>query len=151
MNEEEQTAYIIQHLSTGDDPKDLILDLCEKSNLSWPEAEALVRQVQEEKRGVITRKQLPLLFAVALVIFLAGLVMIGSSIYTISSEVSLAQLDPTVQALEQNLDAMQRLYYFFTFILEEGGKALASLILGVAMVIGSLVGMRDTWANVLTK
>jgi len=151
MNEEEQAAYIVHHLTEGDDPKDLILDICQKTNLSWPEAEALVKQVQEEKQAVIARKQLPLLFTLALGIFIVGLGLIGYSVYTIYSQVSIARLSGDVQALEQNIDAMQRVYSFFRFALESGGRTLFILILGIAMVFGSLLGMRDTWTVILNR
>ncbi len=149
MNKEEQTAYIIHRLSDGDAPKDLIFYLCEKENLSWPQAEALVKRVQEEKEGDIARKQFPLLIALALGIFLIGLGLIGYSVYETLSQISLAAVDPRAELIEQNMDSIQRLYYFASFAVNEGPGTIATFFLGIAMVIGSLLGMRDTWAKIL--
>ena len=39
-------AFIIPPWSGGDDPNDLILELCRKNNIAWPQGEELVRRVQ---------------------------------------------------------------------------------------------------------
>ncbi len=144
MNEDELTAYIVHHLTEGDDPKDLVFDLCEKTNLSWPKVEALVKQIQEEQQGTIARKQLPLMFALALVIFLAGLGLVGYSLYTFTS--------PLLQGLTGSPAAVANYsLYIVNVIIDSHGTVVYALVIGTGMILGSLIGMKDVWANVLTR
>jgi hypothetical protein len=152
MNTDEQIAYIIHHLTEGDDPKDLVFDLCQQTNLTWPQAEALVRQVQEEKQGDIARKQFPLLFILALGAFVIGLGLIGYSVYSVIAEMALVPADPlNGQLVEQNIDGVSRLYLFFSLVVRSGGQIITLFVLGIAMVLGSLLGMRDTWVKILSN
>lgn len=150
MNAEDPTTYIIHHLTQGDSPKDLIFDLCEKFGLNWPQAETLVKQVQEEKRGDIARKQFPLMFTLALGIFLVGLGLIGYSVYVVWTQFPILEASRSgAQTIEQNMDALAYMYFVFQIILQSGGQIITMFILGIGMVIGSLLGMRDTWGAIL--
>ncbi len=150
MDNEERTSFIIHHLSEGDDPNDLIYQICQKDNISWQEAEALVKKVQIDKKDVIIRKQFPLLFAVALVIFLGGLACIGYSIFVYAAEISLLQSNMGSQ-VTNNLDAAQIFTGFIAALIHQGPTPIFVFITGIAMVLGSLVGMRDAWASVLNR
>ncbi len=146
METDEQTTYIIHHLSEGDAPQDLVFDLCQKYNLSWPEAEKLVQRVQTESVGEITRKQFPLMIALALVIFIAGLGLLGYSIYLIGLpliEGSLANGTP--------MDAANFSLYVLEVIVGSRGMVLVAFVGGIGMVLGSLLGMRDIWSTLLNK
>ena len=144
MNGEEQTAYIIHHLSDGDDPKDIILDLCEQANLSWPQSEALVKRVQEEKAVEITRKQFPLLFTLALAIFLGGLGLVGYSLYLFGR--------PLLEGYSGTpMAAANYSYYLLQVIIGSRGTVIYALVMGTGMILGSLFGMRDVWSQILNK
>jgi len=146
METEEQTAYIIHHLSEGDAPRDLIFDLCQKYNLSWPQAEALVQRVQTDNSADISRKQFPLLAVLALAIFVAGLGLIGYSVYLFAL--------PFIEGNVNNgtpADAANYSYYILQVIIGSRGTVIYAFIIGIGMVFGSLLGMRDAWSSILNK
>ena len=79
MNQEEITTFIIKELAKSRNPKDVVLSVCEKTNMPWPEAEKLVRHVQlNHGKQVATRKSpLLIIFSVALLIIGAGAIFFG--------------------------------------------------------------------------
>ncbi len=146
MEQDEQTTYIIHHLSEGDAPQDLVFDLCQKYNLSWPEAEALVQRVQTDGAGEIARKQFPLLIVLALAIFVAGLALIGYSLYQLGF--------PLIQGSLTNgtpVDAANLSLYVLDVIIGSRGMVIVAFVVGFGMVMGSLLGMRDVWIKILNK
>jgi hypothetical protein len=82
MDNDQIHEYIVTGLSRGVSPDEIAYNLCETNNLRWPEAEALVQQVQSEKAHSIARRQFPLLFLLGAGVFLAGAaVLIEAAIY----------------------------------------------------------------------
>jgi hypothetical protein len=159
MDDNEITESIVRDLGKFDDPEDLILELCQKTGRSWPEVETLVRQVQSTRRGEIAARQFPLLFVLAFGIFAAGLALV------IFAGVSLLNggLDRLTSARGQ-IDFDQALLRSFREGLAPFGELAVEMLktvytlginpfslgfLGVAMILGSLFGMRDTWAAIL--
>jgi len=76
MQEEEITNYIVKELEEFRNPKDIILAVCEKTNMPWAKAQALVRQVQLSHRQEISRRQSPILIGSSIASFILGLVFI---------------------------------------------------------------------------
>lgn len=144
MNEEEQIAFIVHQLADGNDPKDFIYDLCEKAHLSWPQAEALVKRVQEEKEAEIGRKQFPLLFTLALGIFLVGMGLMGYSVYSFLRPLLAGQTGSPMDVSNYSI-------YLLGIVVESHGLVVYGFIIGLAMVLGSLWGMRDEWSRILTR
>jgi hypothetical protein len=150
MDNDEQTAYIVHHLSEGDDPNDLIFEICQRFNISWSEAENLVIRVQTEKEQVIARKQFPLLFVLAFAIFVGGLALIGYSIFIYAGEYSLLQAAPeNGRRTMENIDIFQKFLAFLGVMINGGGSTIYAFFLGIAMVLGSLIGMRNAWSKIL--
>jgi|GEM_PF-5149603 len=61
MDMPDLTNYIVVRLSDAFvvTPNDIIMEICEKTGLSWPEAEALVKQVQAEHEQDVTNRYAP--------------------------------------------------------------------------------------------
>src|SRR5689334_416640 len=76
MREEEITNYIVKALEEFQNPKDIILAVCEKTNMPWAKAQALVRQVQLSHRQEISRRQSPILIGSSIASFIFGLILI---------------------------------------------------------------------------
>jgi hypothetical protein len=150
MDNKERTDFIIRHLSQGNDPNDLIYQICQKDNIPWSQAEELVKRVRVEKADVIVKKQFPLLFVIALAIFLSGLVLIGYSTFLSVEEISFLQGSPRSQGAI-HMDGLQILTVFIVAILDKGPTPVLLLIFGIAMILGSLVGMRDAWSSMLNR
>jgi hypothetical protein len=73
MQEEEITNYIVKELEEFHNPKDIILAVCEKTNMPWAEAQALVRQVQLSAHQKISGRQSPKLIGLSIATFILGL------------------------------------------------------------------------------
>ena len=163
MTDTELTAYIVHHLGEGDDPEDIILDVCQKTGYSWPEAEELVRQVREKDALQITEKQFPLLTGVALVTFVAGLILTVYGVFSIVNSLAnikgnLGPPDITsylMPVIEKGVDPASALRPaispYFNLILGVAISPISALIFGIAMILGSLLGMRNVWYELLTR
>lgn len=140
MDDSELETYIVRRLGNSAGENDLIMEICSGHGLSWPEAETLVRRVAAEYEHRIAGRQFPLLFVIALGIFLGGL---GLVIY--DAYVFLSILDIDLSTALTDLDTFAQL----RFIFELGLTPITGMIIGAAMMLGSLVGMRRAWAPLL--
>jgi hypothetical protein len=140
MNDSEIIAYFVQHLAESDNPDDLIMDICDKTGRKWEDVESLLEQVRAEHEQEITRRQSPLLTMIALVTFATGVgILIYSSYFLVlviqeysSASVSLLGIPDLFQA-----------------ILAVAYTSIGGLVLGLGMLLGSLLGMRQVWAAIL--
>ncbi len=57
MQTERVPQYIVEELGRHRSPEDIILIICQKTGMKWPEAERLVMQVKAEHQPEIARKQ----------------------------------------------------------------------------------------------
>ena len=134
------TNYIVDHLSDAVTPDDIIMDICDKTGISWPEAEALVEQVQSEHEQDVNKRQFPLLTLVALSIFVGGVGLLTYSVYTlflITSAYTSTTLNPR--------DLPDTLNFIFNY----AAFTLSLILFAIAMILGSLLGMRQIWATIL--
>ena len=134
---------IVRKLKSGEDKDDLILLVCERAGINWNEAEALVNDIESTHQHSITLAQSPLLVGLALGTFLSGVVLMGYAGYEAYSVLrSLAQADPT--DLGTITGSATYLYFY-------GAEMGGLLLLGIAMIVGSLKGMRSVWEAILAK
>ncbi len=140
MEQADLHAFILDCLSGAVNPDDIVMEICEQHSLTWPEAEALVQQIQSEHGNAITRRQSPLLVIIALGLFLGGLALIGFSAYSLAALVqSYSQADLFYTDMPGAL----------LLIFEYGYGLLGMMGVGAAIVLGSLVGMRRVWTAIL--
>jgi hypothetical protein len=135
-------ASLIERLADGESREDIILDLCEKENITWPEAKALLERVSTEKEHHIVLAQSPLLVLMALVIFIGGVGLAVYSTYNIAG-VFLSYYD----AKSGGVGALGLVLYLFAY----GDYLWFLAILGIGMIVGSLKGMQDVWAAIFHK
>jgi hypothetical protein len=156
----ELTAEIVKRLGKDDDLDDIIMDTCGITHLSWEEAEKRIRSIQESYAVRITEKQFPLLTGIALFTFFVGLIILTYGIYTIlapaMNQGEFAPKDITsyfLPILERGTDPFTAFQpAFFPYLNLFVGilfSPLAAILFGIAMVTGSLVGMKDTWSILL--
>jgi hypothetical protein len=162
-NQDDVTAGILKRLSEADDPDDIILDICQKSGYSWSEGERLVNEVREQYQPLITKRQMPLLLGVAFFTFAAGVLLTGYGLYAIVTSIAanrgdLGPRDITsyfMPVIERGVDpaaAFQpAIFPYVNLIVGFLLSPVSALLFGVAMIFGSLVGMRDAWAHVLNR
>lgn len=133
---------IFERLTNGESHDDIILDLCETENMTWPEAEALLERVGAEKKHHIVLAQSPLLVLIALATFIGGVGLVVYSAFNISSAF-LSYQDTN----SGSVGALGMVLHLFTY-----GEYLWFLaLLGLGMIIGSLKGMQDVWSAVFHK
>ncbi len=147
VNDPEIKRVVLEELNNARDPNDIILEACEKYGLAWPEAEALVRQVQEENRDTITLRHAPLLTALALASFFGGMVVLAIGFYPIVVVAATILRNGNFESLLHSGE----LFYALSVMVHTGLTPFAAIPLGGAMVLGSLIGMRDVWSAILIK
>jgi hypothetical protein len=140
MDTQELKHYIIENLIKYEDPDDLILDICNKEGMTWPQAQTLIDQVRSENSSSITRKQAPFLTILAFITFFAGSVILGLEAYTVIGTIN------TFISLGQN---PLEIFALLLYVAHSAPAALGLLPLGLAMVLGSLIGMSDVWKAIL--
>jgi len=96
--------------------------------------------LQQENKARIARGQSPILALIALSTYLGGLGIIGYEIYYLASAVSLLQKTGVSLLDTPNLASFLTEYLVVFFELTP---------LGLAMMLGSLIGMRDVWRALL--
>lgn len=119
MKREEAIEYIVKELAKNRNPQDIVLTLCERAKMSWPEAEKLVQEVRSSHGREIMTRQSPLL-----IIFCVGLLILGlGGIY-----LGITELTPESEARR---------------------AASRYLITGIGMVLGGIIGLWQTIASFL--
>jgi hypothetical protein len=142
MDAPDLTNYIIDRLSDAVTPNDIVMEICTKADRSWPEAEALVKQVQAEHEQDVTKRQFPLLTLVAFSIFVGGVGLLAYSIYMLfltTSTYASTALNPW--------DLPDILNFIFNYAV----FTLSLILVAIAMILGSLWGMRQVWAAILDR
>ena len=140
MDDQALKQFIIENLSEYEDPNDLILEICNRTGMKWLEAQALVDTVRAGNSSKIARKQAPLLTALALITFVAGvgiLLFEGFTFINVFREFTSLGHHPWDVA-----DLM-------LFVLAYAPGLLQFIPLALVMVLGSLVGMSDMWKAIL--
>jgi hypothetical protein len=140
MDDAELTQYIVGRLGNSASKNDLIMELCERHKFTWSEAEALVQRVESEHEGQIAGRRFPLLFVIALGIFLGGLALVIYDAY-----VFISLLETDLATVFNSLDVVTHLRLIFDI----GIAPITGMIIGAAMMLGSLVGMRRAWTPLL--
>jgi hypothetical protein len=124
MNEE-LTTLIIKELGKYHDREAIIMTVCEKGGLSWPQAEKLIQEAEVENKCTITMRQSPLLIGISVLTVIAGMVLVG---YGLLFFVGFFQTEP----LER------------VFLLRVGYLKIISLLSGLGMLGGGSYGLYKT-------
>ncbi len=147
MNNNEIKKTILNELAEAHEPDDIIFEVCEKYGLSWKNAEALVRQVHEDDWDSITLRQAPLLTALAIAIFIPGLALLAYGMYQILG-VGSALL--RIENLK-NTPLLDRFYLPGILMIQISLDPFTAILIGMVLIFGSVIGMRDVWAAILSK
>ena len=130
MESEQLTNFIIKELSRQTTRQNLVSKLCERTTLSWGEAEALIKDVEAQHRRKIATRQSPLLVFLSIGTLLLGL---GLLIYNIEFFIHLFQGSTVEQLL----------------IVRRGYYMLVQIATGLGMTAGGLYGLWQTLAALL--
>jgi len=76
-------TFVVSELSAQANRNELIRDICERAELSWPAAEKFVNRIAMEHAGEITKRQSPLLLFTSIGTIVIGIILLSVSCYSI--------------------------------------------------------------------
>ncbi len=129
MNRQPISKFILDRLSAAENRDDLILDVCRREGIRWPEAEALVSQVETGDEKIILRRQSPIDLTNAFMYSLAGMLITGFSAYVL--------FWPAIQSRNFSLATI---FYVFRY----GYQMALLLLIGLTLAIGGMIAFFDT-------
>jgi len=145
MNESELKKHVLERLTDGDSPDDIILEVCNLSDMDWPRAEQFVEAVRAANESDITLSQSPVLVLIALGIFIGGAFsIIYSTTGIVATFEAFRVMTPSPYDLPQGLT-------FIWYMAAYAPQWFGGVLLGFAMVVGSLKGMQKVWGAAFEK
>jgi hypothetical protein len=136
--EDKLRQLVIRRLANHRRTSDVAQEICEKTGLAWGEAEAFVREVAAMEEKTIRRRRSPALFGLGAAIFLGGLGLVTITISTVVNVITYYRAtQPEIWGTVNIL----------LFVANQAPLAFWVGALGLAMIMGSLIGMRDVWVD----
>ncbi len=133
MNLDELEAYVVERLSVGIATDDVILEVTQRSGLTWPEAEDLVRRTADLRRPSVARRQFPLLAVLAGAVMAGGVAVLAACALSFSD--ALLLLKPARGVEDQSRLAM------ILALLAANSQMLGLIPLGAGMILGGAIGL----------
>ena len=133
----ELETFILERLEKSMPLNDIVLHVCQHSGMYWSDALELVKQVQAENSSHLERRKIPWHFALALATAIGGVGMLIAAIIPFLNFFSGPNAIPFTGT---NI-------LFFAVNLAPYSSGL--LLTGMAMLAGSMLGMRQTWSSLL--
>ena len=130
MNKEEATTFIINELSKHRDRNDIIMTLCHNMQIDWKKAELMVKEVESQHGKTVAKKQSPFLVFLGAAIIISG---VGLTINGMQLIMDMVRY-PSIEMVLANSTGLLR---------------LGSLLTGLGMIVGGIVGFWKTFAAFL--
>jgi len=131
---------IVRRLAVTADRNQVVEEICLLHNLAWSQAEELVEHALAYHRADITRLQTPILAPLALALFVGGAAL--SAWQLLGMTVVLSALS---NPRAGNFWDVYNLSFGFFDALTSFWGMLAAFVTGLAMMLGSYIGMKDVW------
>jgi hypothetical protein len=135
--DDELEIFILERLEKSMPLNDIVLHVCQRTGMYWPDALELVKQVQAKNSPHLERRKIPWHFALALSTAIGGIGMLIAAVIPFLNFFSGPNAIPFTGV---NI-------LFFAINLAPYSSGL--LLTGMAMLVGSMVGMRQTWSSLL--
>lgn len=133
---------VVERLVAHKRMSDITQEVCERSGMYWSEAEAWVREIAVVHEGTIRRKRSPALIVLALITFFGGAVLLVATFFVTSNVIAFYRSSQPEVLSTINI---------LLLIANEAPTAIWLGSVGLAMLAGSLLGMRDVWADWLAQ
>lgn len=130
MNLDQARVYIVDELGKHSNRNDILQTLCRQMDIDWKQAEALLREVEASQSQTIARRQSPLIMILGIGALVGGLALTSYAVWDIFEY---AQMDV----------ARQLIYSQYIYI------TISSMITGLAMIVGGIVGLRKIISGIL--
>lgn len=161
MQDDEIKHYILESLGKSRSRDEILIGICENSDLTWQEADAIVVSIMLQNEAAINRRQFTLFFIIAFIFFITGIFLAGYGIYGISLFFTPQGGMPNdlttyfMPVIEMGLDPFQAFLAavpaYFTLLSYFLFSPISATFFGIAMIIGSLLGMRKNWSAILGR
>jgi len=132
---------ISHRLAETADRNQVIEEICLLRNLDWNSAAALVDRAAIQHETDITRQQTPILALVALSLFIGGAVLAAWQLLGL-----VAVLSALANPRAASFWGLYNLSFGFFDLLTNFWGLLGAFVSGLAMVLGSYLGMKEVWA-----
>jgi len=133
MNPDELEAYVVERLSDGVAPDEVILEVTRRSGLTWPEAEDLVHRTADLRGPSVARQQFPLMALVAATAMMGGLAVLMACALSFSDVLLL--LKPVRGGVDQGRIAA------LLALIAANSPMLGLIPLGGGMILGGVLGL----------
>ncbi len=140
LNDPHLLRSIARRLTVTADRNQVVEEICMLCNLTWSQAEELVEHALAYYQADITRLQTPILALLALVLFVGGAALSAWQLLGITAVLS-AISNPRAGEF---WDVYHLSLGFFGVVTNFWGM-LAAFVTGLAMMLGSYIGMKDVW------
>ena len=137
MDRQRLTDHVVPRLGELAGRNDIVRQVCEKGQLHWADAEALVEEVLASQSQTIARRRTPIFLAINVVTLVAGFLLVLST--------ALGLLELPQSAVEKAVPLSLAMIFF---VLSANGPLLEQAPIGAAMMIGDSVG--PYWAAAST-
>jgi hypothetical protein len=88
MDKSSLSRYILNRLSSSADRNNVIQEVCLRGDLLWPDAEALVKEVEETSSREIERRQSPMVITSSLMVAAFGLILTAYAVLSMLEPVT---------------------------------------------------------------
>lgn len=142
MDENKQRDLIIKRLVSHRAISDIVQEVCEQTGMYWDDAEALVNEIAHSHEVSIRKKRSPIVVAMAMAIFVGGVGLLVMTVF-VTSNIILFYRSTQPEVLST--------INILLLLANEAPLALGLGSLGLAMIAGSMLGMRDVWLDWLQQ
>ena len=136
MDQETAAEFVIKELGKHHSRNEIIVALCENMEINWPEAEQFLREIEQEHGREITARQSPLIIVLGLGLLIVGL---GLTCYNSFFFYDFFQSQHTGFTVDNALE-MRAVFY-----------RTVSLVAGIAMIVGGIMGSWKSIASLLKE
>jgi hypothetical protein len=136
MNKEKATEFVIRELGKHHNRNEIITALCEQMGLNWREAGQFVQEIESQHGRAIAARQSPIIIILGIGLLIAG---IGITCYNSIFFLNFFQSRHDVLSVDNALE-MRAAYY-----------RAGSLVVGISMIVGGIVGSWETISKLLKE
>jgi hypothetical protein len=136
MGRQDISKFILERLAAAGNRDDLIRDVCLRAGIAWPEAEALVDQVEAKDEKTILRRQSPVALTTSIMFVLAGMLITGLAAFSLFWPV-----------FQKGIFFLDYIFYLIQF----GHPMMLVLFIGLAFSIGGMIAFFDTIFRLIEK
>ncbi len=141
LDQSQVHKFIIHELAEGHDADQVTSQVCEQFGMVWSDAQEMVKLAGSENATNIALRQAPWVFPLAIVTLLAGMMLAAYSLW-------LASLIASATINSGSPLGLAELIIRIPGLIQRAGFPF---VLGISMMAGSVLGMRDFWASLFEK